>query len=332
VTRAHIGAIRTFLPERVITNAALTEEFPSWNAERIQSKTGVLQRHVAAEDQPTSVLAVEAAEKLLQDTRIDRLAIDQLILCTQTPDHLVPSTSCLVHHRLGLSSRCGAFDINMGCSGYIYGLSAAKAYIASDQASTVLLVNADTYTKLLRPDDLATRAIFGDGATATLISRSSGARIDAVAFGTDGSRYEDFIAHNSGMTRDNTVGRHISMDGPGIFNFTIARIPAELTAFLSGNGVPQSDVRYFVFHQANSYMLKHLQKKMAIDETRMPIRLSEVGNLVSASIPALLEELLPTLHPGDRIVLVGFGVGLSWGFVLLTWQADSRSAPHATAT
>jgi len=281
----------------------------------------VLQRHVAGEGQTTSTLAFEAAARLLGDLRMEGSQIDQLILCTQTPDHLVPSTSCLVHHKLGLPSRCGAFDINMGCSGYVYGLSAAHAYVASGRASTVLLVNADTYTKLLRRDDLATRAIFGDGATATLVTGSpAGARIDSIAFGTDGSRYHDFIAYNSGLSRDDVEGRYIAMDGPAIFNFTIGRIPPELEAFLSSNGLARSDVRYFVFHQANSYILKHLQKKMMIDPDRMPIRLGEVGNLVSASIPALLGELLPTLQPGDRIILVGFGVGLSWGFVLLTWQ------------
>jgi 3-oxoacyl-[acyl-carrier-protein] synthase-3 len=321
VTQAHVGAIRTFLPERVVTNAALTEEFPSWNAERIQSKTGVMQRHVAGEHQSTSMLAVGAAEELFFNSIVERSEVDKLILCTQTPDHLVPSTSCLVHHRLGLTNRCGAFDINMGCSGFVYGLSAAQAFVASGQATTVLLINADTYTKLLRRDDLATRAIFGDGATATLVTASArGARIDSVAFGTDGSRYQDFIAYNSGLIRDDVGGRFISMDGPAIFNFTIDRIPPDLDDFLASNGVSQADVRYFVFHQANSYILRHLQKKMAIDSNRMPIRLSEVGNLVSASIPALLEELLPTLERGDRIVLVGFGVGLSWGFALLTWQ------------
>ena len=320
--QAYIRAIRRFLPERVITNDALAEEFPSWNAARIASKTGVTQRHVADEGQSTSSLAVEAAERLLRESEIDRNSIDQLIVCTQTPDHLIPATSCLVHDRLGLRTQCGAFDINMGCSGYVYGLSTAKAYIASGQAGSVLLVNADTYTKLLRPDDLATRSIFGDGATASLItSAPSGARIDAIAFGTDGSRYKDFIAHNSGLVGDGRPGRFIEMDGPAIFNFTIARIPSELSAFLSSHSLTSADVRYFVFHQANSYILKHLQKKMAIDEPRMPIQMSEVGNLVSASIPAVLEELAPTMRVGDRVVLVGFGVGLSWGFVLLTWQA-----------
>jgi 3-oxoacyl-[acyl-carrier-protein] synthase-3 len=321
LTYAYIRAIRTFLPERVLTNSELTQEFPSWNAERIQSKTGVLQRHVADESQSTSALAIGAGEALLGDLQLDRLAIDKLILCTQTPDHLVPSTSCLVHHKLGLPSRCGAFDINMGCSGYVYGLSAAQAFVTSGQASTTLLINADTYTKLLRHDDLATRAIFGDGATATLITRSSlGARIDSIAFGTDGSRYRDFIAYNSGLVRDDADGRFIAMDGPAIFNFTIDRIPPELASFLAANGLTQTEIRYFVFHQANRYILKHLGKKMFIDESRMPIRLECVGNLVSASIPALLQELLPGLERGDRVVLVGFGVGLSWGFVLLTWQ------------
>jgi 3-oxoacyl-[acyl-carrier-protein] synthase-3 len=305
----------------VLTNEALARDVADWDADRISAKTGIERRHIAGESEFTSVLAARAAESLLRDTRFDRNAIDHLIVCTQTPDHLIPSTSCLVHEMLELPTGCAAFDINMGCSGYIYGLSTARAYINAGQARAILLINADTYTKLLRKEDAATRALFGDGATATLVTDSpNGGRIDALAFGTDGSRYRDFVALNSGLAHDGPGGRFIAMNGPSIFTFTIGQVPRSLDDFLCRHAIDKESVRYFILHQANSYIMKHLQKKMMIDESRMPVRLQNRGNIVSASIPSVLDDIWSTLHAGDRIVLVGFGVGLSWGFALVTWQ------------
>jgi 3-oxoacyl-[acyl-carrier-protein] synthase-3 len=318
---AHIFAVRTYLPETVVTNDALAKDIPNWNPVRVGEKTGIHERRVATDAELTSTLAVRAAERLFREAQVDRASIEQLIVCTQTPDHLIPSTACLVHEMLCLPTACGAFDINMGCSGYIYGLSTARAYVDSRQANRVLLVNADTYTKLIRKDDGTTRALFGDGATATLVSDVEvGGRIGPIAFGTDGSRYRDFVAVNSALARDDAPGRFITMDGPSIFNFTIEQVPRGLESFLATNGLKKSEIRYFVLHQANSYILSHLQKKMQIESPRVPMRLGNVGNLVSASIPSVVEEIGPTLVRGDKIVLVGFGVGLSWGFALVTWH------------
>ncbi|MDY7577046.1 ketoacyl-ACP synthase III [Herbaspirillum sp. RTI4] len=318
---AYLRAITVCLPAAIESNDDLALKYPDWNPRRIEAKTGIYRRHIAAADELTSSLAIGAAQALFAQHAIRPEDIDHLIVCTQTPDHLIPSTSCKVQHALGLPTSCAAFDINMGCSGFVYGLHVARALVASQVATNVLLINADTYSKLLLEEDLSTRALFGDGATASLISaQPGGAAIGAIELGTDGAGYADFIAHNSAMAHDADKARQIHMDGPAIFNFTIERIPAALDAFLAAQQLQKSDIAYFVFHQANAYMLEHLRKKMGIDAARFPVILEDIGNTVSASIPTVLAGLMPTLKQGDRLLLVGFGVGLSWGISLLTWD------------
>lgn len=317
----YLNAVTTCLPETISTTEDLIRQNPDWDAARIVSKTGIHNRRITGPTELTSDLAIGAARGLMEKYGIPPDSIDHLIICTQTPDHLVPSTACRVQNALGLPDSTAAFDINMGCSGYIYGLRVAGALVASGAARRVMLINSDTYSKLLAPDDLATRSLFGDGAAASLISADpTGAAIGPIVLGTDGSGYDGFVARNSALADDGDLPRAIRMDGPAIFNFTLERVPALVKEFLQANQLAQTDISHFVFHQANAWMLNHLRKKIGIDASRFPLILSDVGNTVSASIPMVLASLDGKLKPGDKLVLVGFGVGLSWGISLLTWQ------------
>lgn len=314
-----IAKICSYLPDGVLTNDQLSELFPVWSAEDIFKKTGIRERRVVAAGECASDLAFHAAERALQGR--DRSAIDALIFCTQSPDYRLPASACLIHARLGLSPHCSALDINQGCSGYIYGLSLAAGLIQSGQASQVLLLNADAYTSSLAPDDRATRAIFGDGAGATVLSAESLSRLSAFTFGTDGTGAE-FLAMKGGGCREPQADPFIRMNGPEVFNFTLRAVPAVVAEILRKAGLSMEDIDLYVFHQANMFMLEHLRKKLGIPCHKLFTQLERCGNTTSASIPIALEAAISHEHirPTHKVMLVGFGVGWSWGGCLLEWN------------
>ncbi len=333
---ARIAAVDYYLPETVLTNEALSVEFPEWSVEKIASKTGVHRRHIAGEDEFTSDLAIAAGKALLARGEIDPGTVDYLLLCTQSPDYFLPTTACIVHEALGLSSHAGAVDINMGCSGYIYALGQAKGLIASGQAARVLVITADTYTKFVNPSDKSVRTIFGDGASATLVTDEGDAdSITAVAYGTDGSGAKNLLVPNGGLRSGQDLaprsgasarelesnGFDLYMDGPEIFNFTLRVAPESVDRILAKAELERDDIDLFVFHQANAFMLEHLRKKLGIPKEKFFVSLAESGNTVSSTIPIALTEAdrQGVLRPGMRVMLLGFGVGLSWGGLILTW-------------
>lgn len=332
---ATIAAIRSQLPARVVTNAELAVDV-GWTAEEIFAKTGIAQRHVAGPDECVSDLATTAAEKLLRDTGADRSRVDFLILCTQTPDHLLPATACLVHARLGLGAQCAAFDINQGCSGYLYSLGLASALIRSGMAAQGLVLTGDTYTKFINPRDRSVRTLFGDAATATLVRAADWPGLDHFVLGTDGSGARNLIipaggtrlprsADTARATTDPSGNTRSSddlfMNGTQIFNFTLRRVPELLAAVLAQGGLRQADIDWFVFHQANRYMLDHLRQKLGVPPEKMVWFLENTGNTVSSTIPLALEHAAAgkKFSPGQRVLLAGFGVGYSWGAALLRW-------------
>lgn len=195
---AAIGPISVYLPPRVETNEALQAEFPQWNMEAIYEKTGIAARHIAAPDECASDLGVAAAERLFQEYNIDRESIDFLLLCTQTPDYPLPTTACLMQERLGLPTRIGALDFNLGCSGFVYGLALADGLIRTGSVRRVLLITAETYSKYIHPTDRSLRTIFGDGAAATLIEAAEEPTLWAYQFGTDGSGADTLIVNRGG--------------------------------------------------------------------------------------------------------------------------------------
>lgn len=328
--KAYIKGISYYLPEGVLTNEELVKQFPEWTVEKISKKVGISQRHVTTEEETAGDMAVKAAEKLFAEKSIDRSQIDFVLLCTQSPDYHLPSTSCIIQDRLGLSTKCGAFDFNLGCSGYEYGLAVAKGLVLGGIAKNILLLTAETYTKYIHPSDKGNRTIFGDGATATLVSDEGFAEIGEFCLGTDGSGAEQLIV-KTGCARqfapandysvDDEGGIHSSdnlyMNGKAIFDFTSDVVPALIEDTLHKNLLTSDEVNLYVFHQANKYMINYIRKLMGIDKEKFYIFMENVGNTVSSTIPIALCEAEREGKLSGNIVLAGFGVGLSYGAVVL---------------
>ncbi|MDR6866322.1 3-oxoacyl-[acyl-carrier-protein] synthase-3 [Microbacterium resistens] len=333
---ARIAAVDYYVPEAVLSNEDLAEQFPEWSVDKIAAKTGIHRRHIAAADEFSSDIAIAAARSLFARHDIDPAGIDYVIVCTQSPDYFLPSTACIVQDALGIPTSAGATDITLGCSGYIYALGLAKGLIASGQASRVLVLTADTYTKFLNPADKSVRTIFGDGGSATLVTDDGGDEaITAITYGTDGSGAKSLIVPHGGLragtalqpkadagARELEEGSYdLFMDGPEIFNFTLRVVPSSVESILGKAGLGLDDVDLFVFHQANAFMLEHLRKKLGVPEEKFFVGMGEFGNTVSSTIPIALAEAerQGTLKPGMRVMLLGFGVGLSWGGLITTW-------------
>jgi 3-oxoacyl-[acyl-carrier-protein] synthase-3 len=330
---AAVGPIAVHLPERAEDNDCLAAEFPKWDMELIYAKTGIRTRYIAADGECASDLAVAAGEKLFQQYDVDRRAIDFLLLCTQTPDYPLPTTACLVQDRLGLSRSIGALDFNLGCSGFVYGLSLADGLIRSGAARRVLLITAETYSKYIDPEDRSLRTIFGDGAAATLIEAASEPSLGSFVFGTDG-RGADALMVTEGGARPQQLAlkprkrkrwpSRLYMDGPELVKFTLDVVPPLVNRILSDAGLARDQVDFYLMHQATLFMLEHLRHRLDLDEELLPADLEDVGNTVSSTIPILMHDLRQggRLRPGKRSLLVGFGVGFSWAGCLWTetWQ------------
>ena len=327
--KAYIKDIAYYLPDTILTNEQIAREFPEWSAEKVASKVGITERHIAADDETATDMAYQAAERLF-DQGVDRECIDFVLLCTQSPDYFLPSSACILQDRLGLSKNCGAFDFNLGCSGYEYGLAVAKGLIVAGIAHNILLLTSETYTKYLHAQDKGNRTIFGDGASATWVSTEGFAEIGEVVVGTDGSGAENLIvrslgAKNKALINDaqldedgNLVsGDHLYMHGGNVFNFTADVVPDMVEKLLKKSGLQQDDVNLWVFHQANKYMINYLRKLLDIDKDKFYIFMEKVGNTVSSTIPIALCEARKENRLHGNILLAGFGVGLSWGGVML---------------
>lgn len=328
--KAFVKYVAYCLPETVVTNEAIVNDFPEWSVEKITEKVGVKQRHVASQDETATDLAEKAAIKLIEENGIDKEIIDFVILCTQSPDYFLPTSACLLQTRLGLRQDIGAFDFNLGCSGYVYGLAIAKGLITSGIANNVLLLTAETYNKYLHPKDKGNRTIFGDAASATLVSDDGIAEIMDFALGTNGKGANNLIV-KSGASRmpenqndlvfdknGNPVSSdHLFMNGAQIFAFTQRNVPKVINDVLVKNELDNEDIDLFVLHQANRYMLDFLRNKMGIPEDKFYIFMENVGNTVSNSIPLCLVDALENNHLKGNVLLCGFGVGYSWGAVIL---------------
>ncbi len=323
---AYIKAIAYYLPEKVVSNEDLVEEFPEWTVEKIASKVGVSERHLSAENETAGDRAIKAAEKGCEDNNLSRESIDFVLLCTQSPDYFLPSTACLIQDKLGLPTSCGAFDFNLGCSGYEYGLAVAKGLVAGGIARNILLLTAETYNKYLHPRDKGNKTIFGDGASATIVSTEGFAEIGEFVLGTNGSGAEGLIVKTGAsrdkekkndVTFDENENPHSSdnlyMDGKAIFDFTVQAVPPMINDVISKNGLNKDDVDLFVFHQANKYMINFLRKLIMIDKEKFYVYLEKVGNTVSSTIPIALCEAQKEGRLHGNVLLAGFGVGFSWG-------------------
>lgn len=313
-----IKAIEYYVPEKVITNEYLSESC-GIDPKFTETQIGIKERRIAPEDEPTSFMAAKAVEKLIVNTSLSYEDIDLLLVCTQNPDYRLPTTACIVQDRLGLSKSTLAFDLNLGCSGFVYSLPVAGNFILTGQIKNAVIVMADQYSKILDYKDKTTAPIFGDAASATWLSECDKdfGVVDAV-FGTDGSGAEKLIAWNSGIARREDKKPFVYMDGMEIFKFSIKVVPSSVNELLEKNNLKTTDIKHFVLHQANQYMLKEIKKRMKLTDEQLVIDLKMVGNTISSTIPIALKGLLEknSLQKGDYIVFSGYGVGLSWGSVL----------------
>ena len=313
-----------------MTNEELVKDFPEWTIEKVASKIGIAERHIAGETETSADLATKAAEKLFTEHDIDRSTIDFVLFCTQSPDYFLPTSACLIQNQLGLLTSCGALDFNLGCSGFVYGLSLAKGLIAGGIAKNVLLLTAETYSKHIHPKDKGNRTIFGDAASATLVSTEGFASIENFSLGTDGRGAENLIVKKGGMRQPEAVNDlsfdegmnpvssdYLFMNGSEIFNFTLEAVPVMVEDTLIKNSILKEEIDLFVFHQANKYMMNFLRKKIKIEEEKFYYYLENVGNTVSSTIPIALYEAQQEGRLKGNILIAGFGVGYSWGATVL---------------
>ena len=334
--RAAIKAVRSFLPENKLTNEDLAEQFGDWHASQILSKTGVSVRGIAAADECASDLGVAAAKRLFAEGICAPEEIDFLIFCTQSPDYFTPTTACVMQDRLGLRTSCGAVDINQGCSGFIYGLALAKSLVEAGTAGTVLLVTADTYMKFINRRDRSLLTLFGDGAAATLMTavESESELVGPFVLGTDGRGANQIIVKAGGLRRRPTAetaiekedssgnwrsDQNLFMDGADVFSFALRTVPPTLQKLLEKAKLTIDQIDFMIPHQANKFVLERLRAKLKFPAEKFWIDMENSGNTVSSTIPIALEGALNQgrVKIGDRVALVGFGVGYSWGATLI---------------
>lgn len=327
--KAAIKAISYYLPPDILTNDILNREFPEWAVEKISEKTGVYNRHIAGIDICSSDLAVESSKKLFIEHNIDPAIIDFVLFCTQSPDYYLPSTACILQKKLDIPQTAGALDFNLGCSGFIYGLSLARGLIETGEAKNVLLITAETYSKFIHPNDRSSRTVFGDGSASTLISASDSGSIGPFVFGTDGTGANNLIVKTGGqrnperktdspdivdefgnVTNDNCL----YMNGTEIFYFTTRVVPNMVNELHRKTNLNTDNIDIYVLHQANAYLLEAIRKKINIPKDKFYIFMKDCGNTVSATIPIALSDAITRgkISKGNKALLAGFGVGYSW--------------------
>ncbi|NLZ54225.1 MAG: ketoacyl-ACP synthase III [Thermoanaerobacteraceae bacterium] len=334
IPKVRISGIACAVPKNIVGNENFEQYFSTEDIDKITKMTGVKTRHIADEDTCTSDLCIIAAKTLMKDLGWAPDRVDGIIFISQTPDYRLPATSCIVQDKLGISKECAAFDVNLGCSGYVYGLWMASSFIASGSLKRVLLLVGDTISKAISPNDHSTSMLFGDAGTATALEMDDSSSAMSFVLRTDGKGCNNLIIPAGGyrnpVTQENLVRKvqpvggirsenDLYMNGGEIFNFTIKRVPSLIKELLSSNNLDINDIDYFVFHQANEFILMHLAKKLKLSLGQTPINIDRYGNTSSASIPlTITSELSEVLrYNKKKLALIGFGVGYSWGGALV---------------
>lgn len=330
--KAFIKNIAYYLPNYNLVNEELVKEFPEWSVAKVADKIGINARHISSKDETSADMAVSAAIKLFEEHSVKPDQIDFVILCTQSPDYFLPTSACIIQHKLGIPIHAGALDFNLGCSGFVYGLALAKGLIYAGIAKNILLLTSETYSKFIHPQDKSNRTIFGDAAAATLISDNGFAEILDFSLGTDGSGADRLIVRTGGLRNSEQLNDlkfddqgnpsssdYLFMDGTEIFNFTLEMVPRLVKETLLRNSMTSDTIDLFVFHQANKYMLNFLRKKIGIPEEKFYYYMSNVGNTVSSTIPIALYEAMneKRIRSDNNILIAGFGVGYSWAGTVL---------------
>ncbi|MEO6883134.1 MAG: ketoacyl-ACP synthase III [Bacteroidia bacterium] len=331
---AYIKAISYYLPEKIFSNEEFFSIFTTISNKENLEKIGVRERRIVENSVTSSDIAIEAANIFFNEHSIDKSEIDFLLFCSLELDYYTPSTACIIQEKLGLSQHCGALDFNLGCSGYVYGLSIAKGLVETGAAKNILLLTASTLTKKIHPKDKGSRFVFGDGAAATLISGREKKGIEKFIFGTDGKRFEKIIVKDGGVRNPISEKSFIDttdeygntsnsasfyMDGTSVFIFGLKKVPEMVKNLLEKSNKQIEDIDLFIFHQANLYLIEKIREKLKIPEKKIFNYMENCGNTVSSTIPIALYEAIKAgkASPGKNIFLAGFGVGLSWAATII---------------
>jgi len=312
-----IAGVSTCVPANVVDNLDPALGFDPVDVRKVVAMAGVRERRVASDAVTSSDLCCQAAQDLLARLGWEPDSVTGLIFVTQTPDHFLPSGACLLQHRLGLGDDCAAFDVGLGCSGYPYGLYLAATMLKGGGHQRILMLHGETPSHFVSPDDQATRLLFSDAGSATALELDASAAGGQFCLHTDGSGADALILRG-GAFRDRHPAdpRHqfLQMDGAAIFNFTIKRVPALIRDTLALAALSVADVDAYVFHQSNRFIMKHLMKKCELPEDRVPLTIEDMGNCGGPSVAVALTRRVEAPASGQRtLMLVGYGVGLSWG-------------------
>ena len=321
ITEVYIERIEYHLPTLTESSDDLKKDNPGWNIDDILLKTGVNTRHISGANETAVDHACKAAAKLLRKTDVN--SIDCLIFVTQSPDYLFPTSACVIQNAIGLQQKCLAFDVNQGCSGYIYGLALGASLLESNIANRVLLLCGETYTKYIDKHDRTCRPIFSDAGSATILAKNTSPGIGPFHFGTDGSGAAKLVLKNSGARRSEDGKRaYIHMSGSEVFMFTMKEVPSLVATLTQSAGVKPENIAMFFFHQASRIVLENIARRLSLPEEKVYSNIGRIGNTVSSSIPIALADANSEgrIKSGDVLLLAGFGVGLSWGGCMLKWN------------
>jgi 3-oxoacyl-[acyl-carrier-protein] synthase III len=338
-TNAYISYINYFLPEMVEKNIDLESEFPGKINPDLIEKLGVSSRHIATNGMKASDMGVIVAEKLFTETGFDKNKIDALIYCSLSHDYITPATSCVIQKEIGLGNNIATFDLNHGCSGYVYCLALAKSIMHTLDLHNVLIITSTVSTKYVHPKNLSIRLLFGDASAATILSTVKGISKDSIGefvFGTDGAGYKKIIIRDGADANPTTTSSFEEkkdqfgniytdgtayMDGAGIFLFIIKKVPQIIEETLEKNNLTKNDIDLYILHQANYMALEKVREKLSLERERFFYSMETTGNTIQSTIPIAIKEAMKQgkIKKGSKVLIAGFGTGISWAATVLTF-------------
>lgn len=330
-----ISAIAAAVPSNVIDNYKYDlDVFPEEDVKKVVDKVGVYERRFADENTCSSDLCYAAAEKLFEDNHIDRSEIDLLVFVSQTPDYRMPATAYLLQDRLGLPMSCMAFDVNLGCAGFMYGLSIVYSFMEKNGLRKALLLDGETRSKVYSRKDRRAAFIFGDAGIAALVERDEKYGESYFSLNSDGSRADLIMIRAGGyrhMSSPDTLKEHIIdefgnartdeqayMKGADVFSFVIVEVPKDIRRLMTATGEDVLSMDYYVFHQANAFINNYVAKKLKLDKDRIPWTIQKYGNTSSVSIPlTIVSELKGKMEGKKKLMMSAFGVGMAWATAIV---------------
>ena len=323
VRRSQMIGCGSYLPSRVVTNDDLRERIET-SDEWIRQRTGIAQRHLAADDQVTSDLGLAAAKAALGQAGLDARDLDLIVCATTTPDETFPSTATRIQAKLGMTSGA-AFDVQAVCSGFVFGLSVANNFIRCGQAETVLVIGAETYSRILDWHDRSTCVLFGDGAGAVVLGAGNGngnaedRGVLSTHIYSDG-RHHDALYVDGGVSSTQTTG-HVRMEGREVYRHAVARMAEAIDTALEANGLTPGDIDWLVPHQANLRIIESMARRLNLPEDRVVVTVDRHANTSAASIPLALSEAVGDgrIQSGDLVLMEAMGGGFTWGSALVRW-------------